>query len=405
MKVLLVGAGGREQAIAWKVRQSPQLTQLFTSNETDVPTLVNIAREKKVDLVIIGGETLLAAGLSDALKEAGIKAFGPSKTAAQIEASKVFAKDFMQRHDIPTARYAIFTDFEAALQHVKTIGYSVVIKASGLAAGKGVFLPHSLMEAETILRQLLLDHALGNASNEIIIEELLQGEEVSLLAFTDGKTVKVMPPARDHKRLYEGNEGPNTGGMGAYAPVALPYFEMVTVLSKDILHRAVDGLRIEDRPFIGVLYAGLMLTPAGPKVLEFNCRFGDPETQALLPLLDSDLLEIMNACVTGQLNQCAIRWKAEAAICVVLAAKGYPQQSQKDDVISGLKEEDDNTVIFHAGTRQVENNWLTSGGRVLNVVAWGRDLPQARKRAYQRVNKINFTGMQYRQDIGEETYD
>lgn len=405
MKILLTGSGGREQALAWKIRQSTQLTQLYTSGEQDIAALVNFARAKKIDLVIIGGETLLAAGLADALKEAGIKVFGPTKAAAQIEASKVFAKDFMLRHDIPTARYATFADFSTALQHIQNINYPIVIKASGLAAGKGVFLPNTLNEAELILRQLLLDQTLGTAGAEIIIEERLQGEEISLLAFTDGKTVKLMPPARDHKRLYEDNEGPNTGGMGAYAPVTLAYLETLDVLRKLILQPAVDGLRMEDRPFIGVLYAGLILTATGPKVLEFNCRFGDPETQVLLPLLDSDLPTIMDACATGKLAECPIHWKSGAAICVVLAAKGYPQQPQKDDVITGLDDRNENTVVFHAGTRQVDNQWLTAGGRVLNVVAWGRDLPQARKRAYERVNKINFSGMHYRQDIGEELYD
>lgn len=423
MKVLLIGSGGREHAIAWKLLQSPLLTELYLTSpnatvevlqqqftkpvkrinlkEEQHKELIQFTTEHKIDLVVIGNEAPLANGLSDQMCTAGVKVFGPSQAAAQIESSKAFAKDFMQRHGISTARYAKFTEFSAAKKYLSLIDYPVVIKASGLAAGKGVFLPVDIKEAEIILRQLLQDKTLGTAAQEVIIEERLEGEEVSLLAFTDGVTIKPMPPARDHKRLLDGNQGPNTGGMGVYAPVANISPEQIYAWTQNILQPTIDGLRAEGKPFVGVLYAGLMLTIDGPKVLEFNCRFGDPETQVLLPLLENDLLEIMLACAQQELSDFKIHWKKQSCTCVVLASKGYPEKSEIGFEINGLEKNTAETLIFHAGTRCQNGKIITAGGRVLGITALGGDLNAARDKAYLAAKDIDFAGKQYRNDIGK----
>src|SRR5512139_450631 len=311
MNVLIIGSGGREHALAWKVAQSPRLSKLYIApgnagtcdcgenvavDPDDHPALVRFCKEKQIDLVLVGPEVPLAAGIVDALSAGGIRCFGPKQAAAQIEASKVFSKDFMARHQIPTARYASFTQLEQATTHLETLDYPVVIKASGLAAGKGVILPATLDEARMVLRSILIDKTFGAAGNEVVIEERLTGQEVSLMAFTDGETVVPMLPAQDHKRLLDGDCGPNTGGMGAYAPAPIFTADMLNEAMEKVLKPAVRGLRAEGTPFVGVLYAGLILTSSGLRVLEFNCRFGAPETQAVLPLLETDLLEIADAC-------------------------------------------------------------------------------------------------------------
>jgi phosphoribosylamine--glycine ligase len=417
MRVLIVGNGGREHALAWKAQQSPRLTELFVlpgnagiavshqppavSTIDDTAALVAFAKEKRVDLVIIGPEGPLAAGLADELRAAGAKVFGPSRAAAEIESSKAFAKAFMLRHAIPTARFAAFTDFYQAMGHLLAVDYPVVIKASGLAAGKGVILPDCADDAEAAVRAIMLDKEFGSAGDEVIIEERLSGEEVSLLAFTDGVTVRAMPPAQDHKRLRDGDAGPNTGGMGAYAPAPICPPALAEELTHTILQPTVDGLRAEGRPFVGVLYAGLMLTPHGPRVLEFNCRFGDPETQALMPLLDSDLLEIALACAEGRLANIEIKWRAGAAACVVLASEGYPAQPITGREIAFAERDLLNAVILHAGTRREGERIVTAGGRVLNAVGWGTTLPEALQRAYAAVEMAQFEGMHYRRDIGQ----
>jgi phosphoribosylamine--glycine ligase len=428
VKILIVGSGGREHALAWKILQSPRLTQLYSTStnastlllqqqygakvaapvkiaEHNIIELTQFTLQEQIDIVVIGSEAPLAAGLSDTLIKAGIKVFGPTQAAAQIESSKAFSKDFMARNNIATARYQTFTDFVAALNYVKNINYSIVIKASGLAAGKGVYLPESLTETETTLKELLEQHSLGAAGNEVIIEERLTGEEVSLLAFSDGYTVKLMPPARDHKRLLDHNQGPNTGGMGAYAPainICPPALQ--NELAQTILQKTIDGLRAENKLFVGVLYAGLMLTPAGPRVLEFNCRFGDPETQVLMTLLDSDLLDVIEACVNGQLADCTVNWKNASAVCVILASKGYPQKNETGFVINGLNNiTAQNVLAFHAGTAWQTQDIVNAGGRVLGVTAWDHNLKDAIKTAYTAIANIQFTGMQYRHDIGKLT--
>lgn len=414
MNVLVIGSGGREHAIAWKVAQSPKLNKLYIApgnpgtadcgenamlDISDHAAVVRFCGEKRIDLVMVGPEMPLAEGIADVLAEAGIRCFGPSKAAAQIEASKVFSKHFMARHGIPTARYAAFSKLSEALAHLEQIDYPIVIKASGLAAGKGVILPETKAEAESVLREMLEGGAFGAAGSQVVIEERMSGPEVSLMAFTDGKAVIPMLPAQDHKRIFDNDQGPNTGGMGAYAPAPIFTADLMEEALETVLKPAVSGLRLEGSPFVGVLYAGLMLTPDGLRVLEFNCRFGDPETQAVLSLLETDLLEVAEACVTGKLAETDIRWKAGAAVCVVLASKGYPEKGETGHFISisGLPE---GVVCFHAGTKtDGEGRLVTAGGRVLGVTAQATDLASAVRLAYDAVEQVEFGGMQYRTDI------
>jgi len=414
MNVLVIGSGGREHAIVWKLKQSPTVEDLYAlpGNAGTLGPAANIVgitldehakiaalcKYHQIDLVIVGPEAPLAAGLVDSLSAKGIRCFGPTQAAAQIEASKAFAKDFMERHQIPTARYATFSNFEEAIEHLQKIDYPVVIKASGLAAGKGVILPETLKEAKTTLRSILIDKSIGEAGNEVVLEERLFGEEVSLMAFTDGTCVIPMLPAQDHKRLLDGDEGPNTGGMGAYAPAPIFTPELMNEAMELVLEPAIRGLKEEGAPFVGVLYAGLMLTPKGIRVLEFNCRFGDPETQVVLPLLETDLLEIVEACVNGTLQDVDVRWKNGAAVCVVLASNGYPEKVESGKLVK-IGEIPEDMVCFHAGTTRYPGRVGTSGGRVLGLTAWASDIENAVKKVYSNIGRISFEGMQYRKDI------
>jgi len=419
MKVLLIGSGGREHAMAWKIAQSPRLTRLYVApgnagtaacgenvslDINDHSTVVRFCEEKQIDLVLVGPEAPLAAGLADSLSANGIRCFGPTRAAAQIEASKVFAKNFMARHNIPTARYATFREFDDAIAYLETVDYPIVIKASGLAAGKGVILPETLNEAKATLGSILVNKTFGEAGNEVVIEERLSGEEVSLMAFTDGKTIVPMLPAQDHKRLLDGDRGPNTGGMGAYAPAPIFTSDLMEEALESVLKPAIDGLRAEGTPFVGILYAGLILTSNGLRVLEFNCRFGDPETQAVLPLLETDLLEITEACVNGNLKDVKIRWKVGAALCVVLASNGYPEKAESGKLVN-FETLPANTICFHAGTKMENGQVITAGGRVFGVTAWSGTLVDSVRSAYDAVEKIHFDGKQYRKDIAHRALE
>jgi len=414
MNILVIGSGGREHAITWKVCQSPKAERVFvlpgnpgtgqiaTNVEgvsvDDHAAVASFCKANQVDLVIVGPEIPLADGIVDALTNESIRCFGPSKKAAEIESSKAFSKDFMMRHNIPTAKYATFTQLEDALGYLDKVDYPIVIKASGLAAGKGVVLPETDDEAKATLKSIMIDKEFGDAGNKVVIEERMTGQEVSLMAFTDGATVVPMVPAQDHKRLLDGDNGPNTGGMGAYAPAPIFTNELLNEAIEKVLQPAVDGLRNDGRKFVGVLYAGLMLTPNGIRVLEFNCRFGDPETQVVLPLLDTDLVEIAEACVDGRLKEVDVRWKNGAAVCVVLASKGYPEKPEKGQVVS-FSELHEDMICFHAGTKTENGNVATASGRVLGLTAWSSDIASAVQKVYANVDKVTFDGMQYRKDI------
>lgn len=418
MRILLVGSGGREHALAWKLTQSSRTDRLYVAPGNagtarlgpnvenvavaaeDVDTVTAFARERRVDLAVIGPEAPLAAGLGDALRALGIAVFGPDRAAAEIESSKAFSKDFMARHGISTARFGVFREHTDALRHLLGVEYPVVIKASGLAAGKGVIVPECADDAEAALRQIMLDHEFGAAGDEVVIEERLSGPEVSVLAFCDGRTVRVMPPAQDHKRVGDGDTGLNTGGMGAYAPAPVAPPAFLAEVVRTVLQPTIDGLRAEGRPFVGVLYAGLMLTADGPRVLEFNARFGDPETQVILPLLESDLVEVLMACAEGRLADVDVVWRDGAAACVVLASEGYPGVYPKGRVIDGLDGQYPDAYVFHAGTTGRDGQVVTAGGRVLAVSGWGVDIRAALDRAYAAVAGVHFAGMHFRKDIG-----
>jgi phosphoribosylamine--glycine ligase/phosphoribosylformylglycinamidine cyclo-ligase len=418
MNVLVVGSGGREHTLAWKISQSSLLSDLYVLpgnpgtaqvaqnlpvSVDDTEGIVEAAIDKGIELVVVGPEVPLANGVTDALIAKGIRVFGPTAAAAQLESSKAFAKAFMQRHGIPTARFEVFTEYEKALDHVRGRGMDYVIKASGLAAGKGVILPADPEEAEQALREIMVDERFGAAGDRVVIEEKLTGREVSLLAFSDGRDILPMPTAQDHKRLLDNDRGPNTGGMGTFSPSSSMTAAEIDNACKRMLQPVVDGMREEGNPFVGVLYGGLILTDSGVQVLEYNCRFGDPETQVILPLLESDLLEIMLACVEGNLAQVApnVRWSDGAALCVVLASGGYPGTYKKGIEITGLNSLPDDVWAFHAGTAQKNGAIVTNGGRVLGVTAHGPDIDEARKIVYAGVEKIHFDGMQYRNDIAK----
>jgi phosphoribosylamine--glycine ligase len=418
MKILIIGGGGREHALAWKIAQSPKVTQLFCApgnpgtaqvatnvdiHADDIDSLLQFALDQSIDLTVVGPEQPLVLGLADWFQDNGLKVFGPSAQAAQLEGSKAFSKDLMQKYNIPTAAYAAFDDPDEARVYLKGKGPQVV-KADGLAAGKGVFVCANEAEAVDAIGQIMNDKIFGESGSRIIIEERLEGQEVSLLAFTDGRTVLPMEAAQDHKAVFDGDLGPNTGGMGAYSPAPIFTPELKQQVIDQVMVPAVNGMRADGIPYQGVLYAGLMITPNGPKTLEFNARFGDPETQPLMMRMQSDIVPIMEACAEGTLDKCSLEWKPETAVCVVMASEGYPGSYEKGRQIRGLDQANllPGVTVFHAGTKQAGDDIVTSGGRVLGVTALGGDVQMAIETAYQAVGKIQWDGAQYRKDIGQK---
>ena len=414
MKILVIGGGGREHALVWKLNQSAHVEKIFCAPGNPgisemaecVPIAVNqvdqlseYAESQKIDLTVVGPEEPLVLGVVDEFKKRGLKIYGPDRQSAKLEGSKAYAKSVMKRFGIPTALYEEFTDFEDALGYLRVQGAPIVIKADGLAAGKGVTVAETQQEAEAALDDALRQGIFGEAGQKVVIEEFLEGEEMTVLAFVDGETVLPLVPSQDHKPIFDGDRGPNTGGMGAYSPV--PHLQQwLTEIQRLILKPLAKGLAVSGQPYRGLLYTGLMLNESGPKVVEFNVRFGDPEALFVLRLLENDLVEILSASCEGRLNEVELEWKKEASVCVISAAPGYPGPPTKGLVIELPEFLEDGTQIFHAGTRIQENTLVTSGGRVFGVTAQATDIEQARNRVYQLMENIKFRGMQFRFDIG-----
>ena len=419
MKVLIVGGGGREHAIAWKVAKSPKVEKLYcapgNAGIAEVAECVNIgvmefdkltafARENQIDLTIIGPDDPLAAGAVDAFEAAGLRVFGPRKNAAILEASKAFSKDLMKKYGIPTAAYETFTSPEAALAYLETAKMPIVLKADGLALGKGVLICKDLEEAREGVKTLMLDKQFGSAGDEIVIEEFMTGREVSVLSFVDGKTIKIMTSAQDHKRAKDGDQGLNTGGMGTFSPSPFYTAEVDAFCKEHIYQKTVDAMRAEGREFKGIIFFGLMLTADGPKVLEYNARFGDPETQVVLPRMKNDIVDLFEACIDGTLDQVDLQFEDNAAVCVVLASDGYPEHYEKGFPIHGLEyfKDADGYYVFHAGSKfDAEGQIVTNGGRVLGVTATGKTLREARANAYTATEFITFDNKYMRHDIGK----
>lgn len=419
MKILVIGNGGREHALVWKLAQSSRKPALFCAPGNpgtarlgqnipifpdDIEGLLAFAQKEEIDLTMVGPELPLTLGIADHFREAGLRIVGPGREAARLEGSKSFSKSFMKKHQIPTGKARSFTQASAAIDYIKKEGGPIVVKADGLASGKGVFVAPDESGAIGAIERIMTERAFGEAGNTVVVEEYLSGQEVSFLVFTDGKTIVPMPSSQDHKRAYDGDEGPNTGGMGVYSPVPVLKEEMRARIMKEVIEPAVSGMSSEGMPYRGILYAGIMLTEKGPMVLEFNARFGDPETQVLLMRLETDLVDIFCGIADGTLGDFPVRWREESVVCVVLASGGYPGLYEKGRKITGIEEaeEDDHVVVFHSGTAEEQGALVTSGGRVLGVTALGGDLAGARERVYHAVNKIKFEGKRFRNDIGEK---
>ncbi len=419
MQVLIIGSGGREHALAWKVAQNPQVDTIYVApgnagtalehkvqnvniGITDIPALVAFAQDKAIELTIVGPEAPLVIGVVDAFRAAGLPIFGPTQSAAQLEGSKAFTKDFLARHNIPTAAYANFTEIEPALAYVREKGAPIVVKADGLAAGKGVIVAMTLQEAEDAIQDMLAGNAFGSAGSRVVVEEFLDGEEASFIVMVDGENVLPMATSQDHKRVGDADTGPNTGGMGAYSPAPVVTQAVHDRVMREVIYPTVRGMAAEGNTYTGFLYAGLMIDSTGaPKVIEYNCRFGDPETQPIMMRLQSDLVELCQAAIVGKLDQVESKWDPRASIGVVLAAGGYPGDYAKGEVISGLPtQESAGQKVFHAGTETQGDQVVTNGGRVLCATALGNTVLEAQQRAYQLADQIHWNGMFCRRDIG-----
>ncbi|MCH8204462.1 MAG: phosphoribosylamine--glycine ligase [Candidatus Hydrogenedentes bacterium] len=419
MNVLVVGGGGREHALVWKIARSPLVEKLYCApgnpgiaahaecvdiGVMDFDALIDFAREHDIGLTVVGPEDPLAAGIVDRFEKAGLKAFGPNAKAARLEASKAFAKELMARYDIPTAAYGEFTDAEAAIDYVHAQSAPIVVKADGLAAGKGVTVARDVDSAVAAIKDAMVDGAFGPAGEKVVVEEFLEGEEASIFAFSDGKTILPLATSQDHKPLLDGDEGPNTGGMGAYSPAPVVSAELYPEIEATVLRPCVEGLASEGCPYKGLLYAGLMITESGPKVVEFNCRFGDPETQVVLPRMKSDIVPYLMACIDGTLEGMDVEWEDGACVAVVMASGGYPGAYEKGKVITGIEaaERVAGVQVFHAGTKTEDGALVTNGGRVLGITANGDSIESAIEKAYSAVREIAFDGAHYRNDIGQK---
>ena len=418
MKILIVGSGGREHAIAWKLAQSPLTEKLYCApgnagiaeyaqcvniGAMEFDKLVAFAKEKEIDLTVIGMDDPLVGGIVDAFEAEGLRVFGPRKNAAILEGSKAFSKELMKKYHIPTAAYETFDDPKKALAYLETAKMPIVLKADGLALGKGVLICQNLEEAKAGVKEIMEDKKFGTAGNQMVVEEFMTGREVSVLSFVDGKTIKIMTSAQDHKRAGDGDTGLNTGGLGTFSPSPFYTPEVDAFCKKYIYQATVDAMAAEGRTFKGIIFFGLMLTEDGPKVLEYNARFGDPETQVVLPRMKTDLVEVFQACIDGTLDQIDLQFEDNAAVCVVMASKGYPVKYEKGFVIRGLEnlKDKEGYYVFHAGTKQTDEGIVTNGGRVLGVTAKGNDLKEARANAYEAVKWIDFDNAFYRHDIGK----
>ena len=414
MRILVVGGGGREHAICWKLNNESNVEKIYCApgnagisnvaecidiGDSDIENLLKFAKENQIDLTIVGPEIPLVAGIVDAFEKEGLKIFGPNKECAQLEGSKAFSKDFMIRHNLPTAKYKEYTNLDEAISEIDSFGYPVVIKADGLAAGKGVVIPENREDAITTLKEMMSDKKFGKAGDKIVVEEFLNGIETSILAFVDNDTIVPMVSSKDHKKVFEGETGLNTGGMGTFSPSEIYTDELAKEIQEKILDKTLEGFKKDNLNYKGILFVGLMITEDGPKILEYNVRFGDPETQSVLFRLDTDLNKIISAILDNNLKNIEINYSKEEAICVMLTSGGYPESYEKGKVISGLENLDSDIVVFHSGTKFDNGNIVTNGGRVIGITAKGKTVKEAGEKVYENIKKINFEGMHYRKDI------
>ena len=414
MRILVVGGGGREHAICWKLNNESNVEKIYCApgnagisnvaecidiGDSDIENLLKFAKENQIDLTIVGPEIPLVAGIVDAFEKEGLKIFGPNKKCAQLEGSKSFSKDFMIRHNLPTAKYKEYTDLDEAISEIDSFGYPVVIKADGLAAGKGVVIPENREDAITTLKEMMSDKKFGKAGDKIVVEEFLNGIETSILAFVDNDTIVPMVSSKDHKKVFEGETGLNTGGMGTFSPSEIYTDELAKEIQEKILDKTLEGFKKDNLNYKGILFVGLMITEDGPKILEYNVRFGDPETQSVLFRLDTDLNKIISAILDNNLKNIEINYSKEEAICVMLTSGGYPESYEKGKVISGLENLDSDIVVFHSGTKFDNENIVTNGGRVIGITAKGKTVKEAGEKVYENIKKINFEKMHYRKDI------